>query len=184
MRSIIIICYYNHYHCCHLYSGGMFMRSVIIGHRPKLAVLPKLVFNAQRPVANSIATANQRIIASCNPTSLPKNDIYERVGTGNNNKENDPPTNTAAQTRRPLLCQIACFIKVAPSSCLHLSILCLYFLCHPTSSTCQHNSSLTICLATIAYSTYKIIGCQGCQDKLLTKLFTQCPKHRTSDAAA
>ena len=79
MRSIIIISYYNHYHCCHLYSGVMFMRSVIIEHRPKLAVLPKLVFNAQKPVANSIATANQRIIASCNPTCLPKNYIYERV---------------------------------------------------------------------------------------------------------
>ena len=55
------------------------MRSVIIGHRPKLAVLPKLVFDAQRPVANIIATANQRIIPSCNPTCLPKNYLYERV---------------------------------------------------------------------------------------------------------
>ena len=79
MRSIIIISCYNHYHCCHLCSDEMFMWSVIIGHRPKLAVLPKLVFDAQRPVANIIATANQRIIPSCNPTCLPKNYLYERV---------------------------------------------------------------------------------------------------------
>ena len=135
MRSIIIISYYNHYHCCHLYSGVMFMRSVIIGHRPKLAVLPKLVFDAQRPVANSIETANQRIIATCNPTCLPKNYIYERVGTGNNNKENYPPTNSTTQTRRPHISFARLRVSsklLLPPTCISASFACISFVIqHP-----------------------------------------------------
>ena len=156
------------------------MRSVIIGHWPKLAVLPKLVFNAQRPVANSIATANQRIIASCNPTSLPKNDIYERVGTGNNNKENDAPPNSATQTRRPHISFARLRVSsklLLPPTCISASFACISFVIqHPllvnTIPLCQ-SAWQPQARQPWAYSTYKIFGCQGCQDKLLTKLFTQ-----------
>ena len=128
MRSIIIISYYNHYHCCHLYSGVMFMRSVIIGHRPKLAVLPKLVFNAQRPIVNSIETANQRIIARCNPTCLPKNYIYERVGTGNNNKENDAPPIVLHKQEDPFFARLRVSSKLLlPPTCISASFACISF---------------------------------------------------------
>ena len=130
---LCLVCYYNHYHCCHINSGEMFMRSVIIGHRPKLAVLPKLVFNAQRPVANSIATANQRIIASCNPTSLPKNDIYERVGTGNNNKENDAPPIVLHKQEDPFFARLRVSSKLLlPPTCISASFACISFVTqHP-----------------------------------------------------